>query len=250
MTCWILPELHTAANVRADRHFSKILIGKNASMIAVSHSTRNDAIRLLGVNPDRIQVIYPGVGEDFFGAKPTARSKPYVLYVGTLEPRKNVKTLLDAWQNVRPSIRAEFDLLIVGAAGWNCQEVLARLENPPAGVRYAGYRPQRELPGLVAGAAVFVYPSLYEGFGFPVVEAMACGVPVITSNCSSLAEVAGTAAALIDPLSLDEIRNSLERLLTSPGLRESYRQQGLARAKDFTWAESARQALKFFHHAG
>lgn len=247
MTCWIMPELHTAANVRADRQFSEMLIEKNARMIAVSHSTRNDAIRLLGVPPDRIQVIYPGVAEHFFAAKPTPRSKPYVLYVGTLEPRKNVKTLLDAWQNVRASIRAEFDLLIVGDAGWNCEEVLRRLKNPPAGIHYAGYRPQSELPGLMAGATVFVYPSLYEGFGFPVVEAMAAGVPVITSDCSSLQEVVQSAGALIDPLSAEEIRNALERLLTSPGLRERYSQEGLARARQFTWDESACRTLEFFH---
>ena len=134
MTCRIMPELHTAANVRADRSFTELLIEKTPKMIAVSHSTRNDAIRLLKVDPDRIQVIYPGVAEHFFGAKPAPRSKPYVLYVGTLEPRKNEMTLLDAWQEVRPSIRAEFDLLIVGDVGWNCQDVLARLKDPPAGV--------------------------------------------------------------------------------------------------------------------
>jgi glycosyltransferase involved in cell wall biosynthesis len=250
MTCWIMPEFHTPANIRADRQFSSLLLKKAARMIAVSQNTKADAVRLLNVNPGRIEVIYPGVADHFFNAKPTQRSKPYVLYLGTLEPRKNVMTLLDAWHGVRDSIKGEFDLLIAGDAGWNCDDVVARLAQGLAGVHYLGYRPQHQLPGLLAGATVFVYPSLYEGFGFPVVEAMACGVPVITSNCSSLAEVAGTAAALIDPLSLDEIRNSLERLLTSPGLRESYRQQGLARAKDFTWAESARQALKFFHHAG
>ena len=250
MTCWIMPEFHTPANIRADRQFSALLMTKAARMIAVSQSTKADAVRLLNVNPDRIEVIYPGVAEHFFGAAPTPRARPYVLYVGTLEPRKNVVTLLDAWQGVRDSIKNEFDLLVAGDAGWNCDDVLARLAQGMAGVHYLGYRPQHELPGLLAGATVFVYPSLYEGFGFPVVEAMACGVPVITSNCSSLAEVAGPAAALIDPLSAEEIRNSLERLLTSPGLRERYRQQGLDRAKEFTWGESARRALQFFQRAG
>ena len=101
----------------------------------------------------------------------------------------------------------------------------------------------------MAGATVFAYPSLYEGFGLPVAEAMASGVPVITSNRSSLQEVVQSAGALIDPLSVEDIRNALERLLTSPSLREQYRQDGLARAKQFTWDESARRSLEFFHGA-
>jgi alpha-1,3-rhamnosyl/mannosyltransferase len=249
MTCWILPEFHTAANVRADRHFSEMLTKKAARMIAVSNSTKMDAIRLLNIDPDRIQVVYPGVADSFFGAKPAVRTRPYVLCVGMLEPRKNLITLLDAWQTVQPSIREEFDLLIAGAAGWNCQEILARLAHPPAGVHYLGYRPQSELPGLMAGATVFVYPSLYEGFGFPVVEAMASGVPVLTSNHSSLQEVVQSAGMLIDPLSAGDIRKALERLLTSPALRERYSQEGSARAKQFTWDESARRTLRFFHEA-
>ncbi len=253
MTCWIMPELHTPANVRADRQFAAQLLKKNSRFIAVSANTRTDAVRLLGIAPDRIQVVHPGISEAFFAARakpPVTGAKPYVLFVGTLEPRKNLMTLLDAWQSVRTSIRAEFDLLIAGDTGWHCEPVLARLREKREGVHYLGYRPQEELPGLMAGATTFVYPSLYEGFGFPVAEAMASGVPVITSNCSSLPEIAQGAGELIDPLSPQEIRTALERLLTSPTLREGYRREGLARARTFSWDESACRTLDFFHRAG
>ena len=117
----------------------------------------------------------------------------------------------------------------------------------PAGVRYLGYVPEDELPGLVAGASAFIYPSLYEGFGFPVAQAMAAGVPVITSNTSCLPEVAGEGALLVDPRSVEEIRGAMQKLLTSPGLQQELAAAGLARAKrEYRWEICARKSLEFF----
>jgi glycosyltransferase involved in cell wall biosynthesis len=193
-------------------------------------------------------VIYPGVPEAYFDARPAAAAKPYVLFVGMIEPRKNLDVLLDAWENFR--LRKEFDLVIAGPGGWASEKTLARLAATPEGVRYLGYVAEAELPGLTAGATAFVYPSLYEGFGIPVAQAMAAGVPVITSNTSCLPEIAGDGALLVDSRSPAEIRAALEHLLSSPELRQKLGDAGKARAQQYHWEISARKSLKFFRGLG
>jgi glycosyltransferase involved in cell wall biosynthesis len=248
MTCRLMPELHTAANIQADESLAKNVLGKASRLIAISENSRQDAARLLGLDADRIEVIYPGVPEVYFGAQARPSEKPYVLYLGAIEPRKNVDTLLDAWEGFR--LRGDFDLIVVGASGWAGEKTLARLAARPKGVRYLGYVPEDELPGLTAGASAFVYPSLYEGFGFPVAQAMAAGVPVITSNTSCLPEVAGGGALLVDPRSAAEIQGAMERLLTSPELRRELGAAGMARAqKEYRWKVCGRKSLEFFHRA-
>ena len=245
MTVRLMPELHTAANIQADESLAKNVLGRADRLIAISENSRQDAARLLGLNADRIEVIYPGVPEVYFGAQARPSEQPYVLYLGTIEPRKNVDTLLDAWSGFR--FRGDFDLLIAGASGWAGEKTLARLASRPPGVRYLGYVPEDELPGLMAGASAFVYPSLYEGFGFPVAQAMAAGIPVITSNTSCLPEVAGGGALLVDPRSPGEIQAAMEKLLTSPDLQQELRTAGVARAKsEYRWDICARRSLEFF----
>src|SRR5260370_33246635 len=189
LTGRLMPELHTAANIRADESFAENVLKRAGRLIAVSENTRADAARLLGLDPERIDVIYSGVPEVYFGAKPRPTERPYVLFLGTIDPRKNIDTLLDAWQGLR--LRNDFDLVIAGASGWSSGKTLARLASRPPEVRYLGYVPEDELPGLTAGATAFVYPSLYESFRFPVAQAMAAGVPVITSNNSCLPHIPG-----------------------------------------------------------
>src|SRR5438128_122113 len=193
------------------------LLLRAAGLIAISESTKADTIRVLGLASERIEVIYPGVSDAFFGARPTARKKPYILFVGTIEPRKNVDVLLDAYAAL--PMRAEYDLVVAGPVGWADTSTVRRLRSGIAGVNYVGYVPEQELPGLTAGATVFVYPSLYEGFGLPVAQAMAAGAPVITSNVSSLPEVGGDSTILVDPQSPAELTSALQRLLLSPELR-------------------------------
>jgi glycosyltransferase involved in cell wall biosynthesis len=248
MTCRLMPELHTAANIQADQSLAENVLARADRLIAISENSRQDAVRLLGVPEDRIDVIYPGVPEVYFGAQARPSEQPYVLYLGTIEPRKNVDTLLDAWSTFR--LRGDFDLVIAGASGWAGEKTLARLASRPPGVRYLGYVPEDELPGLIAGATAFIYPSLYEGFGFPVAQAMAAAVPVITSNTSCLPEVAGDAALLVDPRSAAEIQAALEKLLTSQELQQRLRASGVARAKrDYRWEICARKSLEFFARA-
>ncbi len=249
MTCRLMPELHTAANIQADENLARNVLGKASRLIAISENSRQDAVRLLNLDAERIEVIYPGVPEVYFGAQARPSERPYVLYVGAIEPRKNVDTLLDAWESFR--LRGDFDLIIAGASGWAAEKTLDRLTAAKprgSGVRYLGYVPEDELPGLTAGASAFVYPSLYEGFGFPVAQAMAAGVPVITSNTSCMPEVAGGGALLVDPRSAAEIQSALEKLLTSSELRQELAAAGMARAQtEYRWKVCARKSLEFFH---
>jgi glycosyltransferase involved in cell wall biosynthesis len=246
MTCRLMPELHTPANVRADQSFADHVLKRAAGLIAVSENTKRDAVRVLNMDPDKIEVIYSGVSEAYFNAKPTPSARPYVLFLGTIEPRKNIGALLDAWEQLDPELRAAYDLVIAGASGWSSESTLARLRSGIGGVRYIGYTPESQLPALTAGATAFVYPSLYEGFGFPVAQAMACGVPVVTSAVSSLPEVAGDAALLVDPRSAGEIASALSRVLQSPELQQRLGEAGRRRAQAFRWDTCARRSLEFF----
>ncbi len=254
MTCWIMPEFHTAANVTAAKAFADRVVSRADGLIAVSEWTRQDAIRILNLRPESIETIHSGVADAFFDVPPAAverararhkLAKPYVLFVGTIEPRKNLDTLLDAWSQLAASRREEFELVLAGPAGWGQLRVVERARGL-ASARYLDYVPEEDLAGVTAGAAAFAYPSLYEGFGFPVAQAMAAGVPVLTSNVSSLPEVAGDAAVLVDPRSPSEIAAGLERLLSSSSLRERLGRQGRERAERFRWQECARRSLAFF----
>ena len=246
MTCWLTPETHTAANIAVAKTFAKRVLTRADGLIAISESTRADSIRVLGLRPERIEVIYPGVAESFFNASATVRQKPYILFVGTIEPRKNVAVLLDAYEQLAPSIRGEFDLVVAGPPGWGDPATLHRLQSGSPGVHYLGYVPEQDLPGLTAGATVFVYPSLYEGFGLPVAQSMAAGVPLITSNVSSLPEVGADAALLVDPKSAAELSSALTRMLLSPDLRAELSANGLRRSKQYRWEVSARKSWEFF----
>ena len=193
-------------------------------------------------------MIYSGVDDRFFSATPVRRERPYVLFLGTIEPRKNVDTLLDAWRLVRPDIRAQYDLIVAGPAGWQSEATLGRLRTEKtAGVRYLGYVSEQDIPALTAGATLFAYVSLYEGFGFPVAQAMAAGVSVVTSSTSCLPEIAGEGALVVDPRSPSDVAAGLERMLGDAELRARIGRAGRQRATQlFRWEECARRSLAFF----
>jgi alpha-1,3-rhamnosyl/mannosyltransferase len=253
MTSWMMPELHSAATRRADLAAAGLL-RRAHRLIAVSESARSDAVRVLGIPPERIAVIYSGIPASFFDIKPAAIAgvrqryklhRPFVLALGAIEPRKNIPTLIDAFESLAESLRAEFDLVLAGPMGWADEATRARVRR----ARYLGYIPEADLAPLTAAATVFAYPSLYEGFGFPLVQAMAAGVPVVTSNVSSLPEIAGGAALLVDPRSAGELRAAIEKLLLSPALRADLAARGRLRAAHFTWEKAAAASLKFFQEA-
>jgi len=247
-TCWTMPELHTEANVRADARFAEHTLRRAHSLIAVSEHTRQDAIRLLGLHPERITTIHNGVAEEYFSAPmPAPAEKPYVLHAGTIEPRKNIDRLLDAWNALPRGLRDAYDLVLAGPGGWRSEATIERLRSAGAGIRWLGYVAEAEMPSLTRGATLVVYPSLYEGFGLPLAQAMACGVATLTSNTSCLPEIAGGAARLVNPESVDEIRDAIAELLESPAERARLGATGRAHAlKHYRWEFAARRSLEFF----
>jgi glycosyltransferase involved in cell wall biosynthesis len=255
VTCWLMPELHAVTNVKAADRIADCVFRPASGLIAISECTRSDTVRVLGLAPEKIEVIYPGIAPAFFAASAESGrevkqryglDKPYALYVGSIEPRKNVGMLLDAWHGLSRELRDEFELVVVGPWGWGDRSVYDRLRAGIPGVRYLGYVPEQDLPGLTALATMFVYVSLYEGFGLPVGQAMAAGVPVLASRASALPEVVGDAGLLADPRSCEEIRAGMERLLLSPSLRADLAERGRKRAGAFTWEECARESWRFF----
>jgi alpha-1,3-rhamnosyl/mannosyltransferase len=256
LTGFLMPGLHPRSNLVAERNFAQ-LARRADRLIAVSECTRQDAVRILGIAPEKICTIHSGVDEAFFDV-PAALvnqvrlryglQRPFVLFVGTIEPRKNVDLLLDAFESLPIAMRDHWDLVVAGSAGWAAETTMARLRKVRdlGNVRYLGYIPEPDLAPLTAAADVFVYPSLYEGFGFPVAQAMAAGVAVITSNLSSLPEVTGTAALLVDPRSQSELRAALVRLLGTPDLRKALGLAGRERAGGFRWEACAAKSLEFF----
>jgi glycosyltransferase involved in cell wall biosynthesis len=258
MTAWILPDCHTPANVAADKAFAERVLKRADGLIAVSESTKRDTVRMLGLAPDKIRVIHLGVPPAY--ASVTQESiarvadrlwlrKPYFLSVGSIEPRKNIDTLLTAWESLPAALRHEYELIVAGLPGWRSETTTERLMEATGerrGIRYLGYVPEPDLPALTAGAAAFVYPSLYEGFGIPVAQAMAAGCPVITSNVSSLPEITGGAAVLIDPRSAAELSGAMASVAESSDLRARLKAQGLEQARQFTWEAAASASLRYF----
>ena len=250
LTGFLMPELHPRANLVAESNFAR-LARRADGLIAVSESTRQDAIRALGIAPDKIHTIHSGIADSFFS--PSAErvdavraryhlGRPYALFISTIEPRKNLDLLLDAWESLPITVREHYELVVAGPIGWASGATIERLDS----IRYLGYIPEPDLAPLTAAAEVFVYPSLYEGFGFPVAQAMAAGAAVITSNVSSLPEIAGDAALLVDPRSQQEVRSALLRLFTSPDLRHALAAAGRERSRQFRWDVCARKSLDFF----
>jgi len=235
--------------------------GRARRVIADSEATARDLYELLGVAPASVRVVYPGCDARFFvPVDPVAGERvrerhgvapPYVLHVGTLEPRKNLGRLVRAFAAARSAHHFPHRLVLCGPLGWGSGE-LRRLLDAPAladAVRWVGAVSRDDLPALYAGAALFAYPSLYEGFGLPPLEAMACGTPVLTSRVSSLPEVVGDAAVLIDPHDEAALASAIAQVLAGAELRADLAARGRARARQFTWERCARETLTVYREA-
>jgi len=255
MTCWLTPEFHTAANITADRRFAERILTRADGLIAVSENTRQDAIRLLNLNPGKIVAIHSGVPDEYFDVTDAEAArvrsqlklnKPFILHIGTIEPRKNLDALLDAYLLLAPSVRESVDLVFAGPMGWAASTTSKRILSGLPGVRYLGYVPEQDIPGLTKAAAVFAYPSLYEGFGFPVAQAMAAGVPVLTSNNSCLPEITGAGAIHVDPRSPSGIREGLDEILLSPSTAAAVAAAGREKAQEYRWDLCAAKSWQFF----
>jgi glycosyltransferase involved in cell wall biosynthesis len=241
----------TLDNLR--RHLPRVLFAADA-LIAVSAATARDLAAFGGVTPRRVHVIHEGVDPGFLsrGSVSVGGLPPrYLLFVSTLEPRKNVVMLLDAFARaVDQGYPGE--LVLVGRWGWRTEAAQEALRRSPVRrrVRHLDYLDRETLSAVMHGAEALVFPSLLEGFGLPVVEAMACGVPVIVSRASSLPEVAGEAALYVDPHDASDIAVAIGRLTGDPGLRECLSARGRARAARFRWEETARATAAVLRRAG
>ncbi|MBI3549157.1 MAG: glycosyltransferase family 4 protein [Elusimicrobia bacterium] len=224
-----------------------------SAILTVSENTKRDLVRLYGIPAEKIHVIYNAAHPSFAPCPDRAKveaarrtygiARDYFLSVGALQPRKNLRRLIDAYNICRRDPRFDQELVIVGAKAWG-RDNLADGGAPD--VRFLGYVAEEDLPLLYNGATALAYPSLYEGFGLPVVEAMSCGTPVIASSTSSLPEVCGEAALYVDPLSVGSIAGALKTMASNEGLRDRLSAEGLRQAGKFSWREAARKTLEVY----
>lgn len=230
-------------------------VAKHATrMIAVSEATKRDLIEKLGVESRRISVVYEGWDRDLFH-KPGEREveevrkryhlkNDYLLFVGTVQPRKNLEKLIEAFSQAK----IDLDLVIAGKPGWLSEAIYAAPEKYVVKDRvlFLGHVLNEELPGLYGGARALVFPSLFEGFGLPVLEALACSTPVLTSNSTSLPEVGGDAALYVKPTSITSIKNGIEKIVTNSKLRDQMLSNAKFQVQKFSWEKTAKETLGVF----
>jgi glycosyltransferase involved in cell wall biosynthesis len=238
---------------------TKEAVKLSKKVVAVSLATKRDLISLLDVSAVKIAVVPEGknlnlknIDKKLAGQvlKQYLPTDKYILFVGTLEPRKNLVNLLKAYALLPHDLQKQYRLVLVGQKGWQTRAFQETLEvlNLRQKIVMPGFIPDEHLPYFYAGASVFVYPSFYEGFGLPVLEAMACGAPVITSKTSSMPEVAGRAGLLIDPESEESIAEAMKKVLTNQKLTETMKKAGLAQAKKFSWERAAAETQKVYEN--
>jgi glycosyltransferase involved in cell wall biosynthesis len=209
------------------------------AVIAVSQFTRSQVVSLLGVDPAKIHVVHHGIRHLAEPASAPPAREQVILNVGAIQKRKNIARLVEAFETLEPP----WQLVLAGSNGFGAGEILARIEKSPARdrIRVTGYVSAEDLAGWYARAAVFAFPSMDEGFGMPVLEAMSAGVPVIASNRSALPEVAGDAAVLVDPDDTEALRQALLDMIRNVDLRREFARRGKARAQMFTWEKAVRE---------
>jgi len=249
------PKTHTRGQRLYYRLFTRFSARRATHIIAISEATKRDLQRYYGTSDHKISVIYHGVHPRFkpitdqavlrgvmqrYGILP-----PYLLFVSTIQPRKNIVRLIEAFARARAVINDRVMLILAGKRGWLTGQIEGRAAELGIAdvVRFTGYVTDTDLPALLSGALAYVVPSLYEGFGMSVLEAQACGTPVLASNVSSLPEVVDDAGMLVDPYNVDAIADGIVRLVQDETLRADLRERGLQHAAGWTWERSARQTL-------
>ena len=255
LSFYLYPDLFRNGQRVYLQHFTRQTVRHAAAIIAVSENTRADVVRILGVAPSQVHVIPNGLDEgmqvlpeDQVKVWRHSRGLPdrFILFLGTLEPRKNVPFLLNAYALLSPSAPP---LVIAGGKGWYYDAIYATVERLGLSQRviFPGFVPQEDLAWWYNAAEIFVYPSLYEGFGWPPLEAMACGTPVIVSRSSSLPEVVGDAGVIVDPGDVQGLSDAINELLAEAEQRRAWRAKGLARAKGYSWWATASQTVMLYH---
>jgi glycosyltransferase involved in cell wall biosynthesis len=255
------PQAHTRTQKAYLQWSTRHNAQRSRRVLADSEATRQDLTTHLGTPSQKIDVVYPGIDpelqpvhdEEVLSAVQAKYgiAAPYFLYLGTLQPRKNVGRLVEAFANAPAAGNQQ--LVLAGKPGWLSQPIMEQIAALPAPVaqrvRVTGYVAEEDKAALLSGATALLFPSLYEGFGFPVLEAQACETPVLTSNSSSLPEVAGEAALLVDPERMDEIRAGIERLAQDEALRRRLVEAGRSNVRRFNWQKAAAAALRTLEEA-
>lgn len=256
---WIrYPEMHPADRVRnMNKHFQKSM--ERASMIITdSQAIKDEIMGMFGVADARIKSIPLGV-ESLFRPLDVLETQTvlkqhglshqqYILAVGTLEPRKNLSSVLLAYMQLPANVRKHYPLVLVGMSGWHTSALEKQMAPLVAAgeIRQLGYLEREDLAVVIAGALTLVYPSIYEGFGLPPLEAMTCGVPVIASNVSSLPEVVGDSGLLVNPHDINDIAKAIEIMITAPEIRAASAQKALARSAEFSWDSCVDQTMAIY----
>ena len=233
--------------------------GKADAIITCSEATKTDIVEILDVPPEKIKVIYAAVSAEFGkmasrqsiekALKKYSLPERYILFVGTLEPRKNVARLIEAFGEAKKRIGPGFKLVLAGGKGWYYKDIFTAIDRLSLNdsVVYLDYVVREDLPLILSGAQAFVYPSIYEGFGLPPLEAISRGIPTLVSDVSCFPEIIGDGALKVDPYSVDAIADGICRILTDKGLRESLKQKGLEKAKAYSWEKAARETLALYN---
>jgi len=245
----VFPTVHTKETIESTDRQLKEILSEVSMIITDSQTTKDDFLKWFFFNAAKIKVVYPGVSTWFY---PEAVEKePLLLFVGTIEPRKNLKNLIRAFYLLKKEHLLPHKLVIIGMKGWMYEEVFKLVDELNLGqeIIFKDYVANEQLRYWYAKSEVFVYPSLYEGFGFPIVEAFACGVPVVTSNTSSCAEIARGAALLVDPQNFGELSDAILRIIKNPDLKKDLISKGLERAMRFSWSKAASEVLTVFREA-
>lgn len=248
MSTFLFPKRFTLAHNLYYYIFVPLSCWKAKKIIAVSENTKKDIIKIFKIPASKIEVIYEGIEPIYHPVeRDNSLPYPYLLFCGTLEPRKNISTLLDAFSLIKDKIK-EYKLVIVGKKGWLYQEIFEKVKKLKLEDRviFKGYLQTQQLPSVYSNASLFIYPSFYEGFGFPPLEAMACGVPVITSNTSSLPEVCGDAGIMINPENPFEIAQKIIEVINDKKLKEEMIKKGFQQVKKFQWEKAAFNTLKLY----
>lgn len=253
LTYELFPQFHTKENISRYKETYGTKLKEMDKIIAISENTKKDLINLYKINPQRIKVIYGAADEIYRPVKDLTRlgqvkekynlPDRFILFVGVIEPRKNIVRLIKAYQQLKRSIQQK--LVIVGEKGWLYEDVFKAIGESDwrDDIIFLNNIPKEDLACLYSACDLFVYPSLYEGFGLPPLEAMSCQAPVISSNTSSLPEVMGGAGILITPTSVEELSEAMYKVLTNATLREEMGSKGLERAKLFSWKKSAQETI-------
>lgn len=252
-------QFHPRSRLIALRLLLPSVARRAGHVLAVSEFARRDIIKTLNLSPERVSVVHEAAAAHFHPLHDPAQRtqlrsrynlpETFILYVGTIEPRKNLHRLLKAMTIVWREHPA-YPLVLAGPAGWMMDGVLEKeieaTGATPNNVRFLGYVPEEDLPGLYSLATIFAFPSLYEGFGLPPLEAMSCGTPVLTSQQSAMSEVCGEAACLVDPYNEEAIADGLMTLLNNPAQQEIFVERGLERARHFSWQRAAQETAAIY----